>query len=348
MPRALHRAAVRLLLLLLAGAGALVVAEVVVRRTDALGISYYRDVNRYFNEAIALVKDGLTEDGRLFQNKPDTALSFVRFDWRTDAWGFRASAAGAPFAAERAPGASAPLRLLFLGDSVTLAWGVNDEDSWIRRLERDARAPDGRALECLNAGHLSYDTVQEADYLAAHAAALAPDAVVLTYVTNDLDSTWEQYKGLLVPGEGVRVPRVTLGQKLQGWLVTRFRGVYGVYHCWRELARQHGPPPASIEGEPAFVQGWPRSRAALERMRGACAARGVPLVVLDHTTPRVPALAAWCAERGVACHPFRFTDEEEARDIHNSKADAHANALGQELLEKKALAALRAEGLLAR
>lgn len=344
-----RRLAVKLLLALVALALALVLVDRLILRLDVFGISYYRDVNRYFNQAIRIVPEALNENGRLFENAPDRALSFVRFDWRTDGQGFRCGSPGTPFAVER-PEPPERLRLLFLGDSVTLAWGVDDDVSWIRRLEREARAADDRPLECLNAGHLSYDTVQELDYLATHGATLRPDAVVLTYVSNDIESTWEQYEPVLRPGVGIQVPTPTWRERAFAWWVRNFQGVYGLWHLERELAAQPEPggPAFSIQDEPRFALGWERSRAALEGLRQRCAELGVPFLVLDHTMPRIPELERWCAEAGVPCYPFWFTDEESALDIHNSKADAHANALGQELLAAKALAALRGIGLLAR
>ena len=75
--------------------------------------------------------------------------------------------------------------------------------------------------------------------------------------------------------------------------------------------------------------------------------RGIPFVVLDHTTPRIPDVARWCGANDVPCYDLAFSDEEWARDIRNSVADSHANPLGNRLLANKALAALRDAGLLA-
>ena len=50
---------------------------------------------------------------------------------------------------------------------------------------------------------------------------------------------------------------------------------------------------------------------------------------------------------GVPWYDLTFTDGEWARDVRNSLADSHANALGNRLLADKALRALRAAGVLA-
>jgi len=330
----------------LALALATVAAEVAVRATDLFGISYYKDVNRYFNGAIRLVPGAMNAQGRIFENKPSVDLGLVRFHFKTDAGGFRASDPHAPFEPRRDPGRG---RILFLGDSVTLAWGVEDEDAWIRLVERDARDRAGRPVQCLNAGHLSYDSVQEADWLAAHGPDLRPDAVVLTYVVNDFESTWEQYKDFLGGGEGIVRPKVTWRDEMHATVVTRFRGLYGLWHLFEERRNLDHRPPGEldVESEPVFVEGWPRSEKALDRILAICGELGAPLVLLDHTTPRIPAVRRWCEAHGVAVFDFTFTAEEEARGVRNSLADAHANELGQTLLAAKARAALRAVGVLA-
>lgn len=344
------RIALRSFALLVGLAVATVLAEAFVRSADLFGISYYRDVNRYFNEAIRLVPDALHEQGRLFENAPGTDLQLVQFDWRTDTYGLRSSTAGAPFE----PARSEPhdrFRILFLGDSVTLAWGVDDEDSWTRRLEDSGRSADGRPLECLNAGHLSYDSVQEADWLAAHGPELQPDLVVLTYVVNDIESTWEQYKDFLQPDEAaVAPPERTLGQVAREKASVWFRGLYGVWHFTKErraarTVEEHEA--VDVSQQPGYADAWMRSENALERMRATCAELGVPFVVFDHTVPPIPDVEAWCVRAGVPYYDFRFTPEEWEADITNSRADAHANERGQEFLEQKARAFLAAGGWLA-
>ena len=324
-----------------------ILAEVVVRRVDLFGISYYKDVNRYVNEAVQMVPEARRPDGRIFQNKPGVDLSLVRFDYRTDAGGFRSSEAGRAFRLERAEPRER-MRILFLGDSVTLAWGVDDEDSWIRLVEGDGFAPDGRPLECLNAGHLIYDSVQEADFLAANGPLLAPDAVVLTYVANDFESTWEMYEELMQSDGSIRPSEVTWRDTVRAKLVTWYRGLYG---SWHFLSNRFGADVRSteeivVEEEPTFIAGWPASEAALDRMLETTKELGVPLVVLDHTVPEIARVRAWCEANEVPWHPFTFTPEETAQDIENSPADAHANELGQRFLAEKARRALRAEGLL--
>jgi hypothetical protein len=135
-------------------------AELAARALDVWGVSYYADVRTYLTQAVELPPGGAAPDNQLFQNKPSVALLDLRtFEYRTDARRLRTGRGRV------APAGAMPV--LFLGDSVTLGWGVDDADTWVRRLERLVRAPDGRPLECMNLGHLMYDTVQEAALLRA-------------------------------------------------------------------------------------------------------------------------------------------------------------------------------------
>lgn len=323
----------RLAVLALATGAALVALEWTVRATDLWGISYHADVARYFSEAIELPPEIAHAEGHLFQNRPDAALDLATFRFATDGRGLRRSVGVAPRE-------DAARRVLFLGDSVTLAWGVDDEVSWIRRVERALDAEFEGGVLCMNAGHLRYDTPQAAGYLAARGAELDPDLVVLTFVTNDLEDSWAIYQDtvaeLAAPPPG---GLAALAGRLRVW----FRGTVSAWQVVsHKLADARAEPVEDFTAAPGYAENWARCEAALDRLLATAAAAEVPLVVLDHSVPRVPDVARWCEANGVPCTDFRFTGEEWARGVTNSVADKHANALGNELLAEKALPAVRA------
>ena len=179
----------RLLAVIVSLLVALVAAEVLFRVLDPYGVSYYGEVERYLRDAIEEAPAEFHAEGRIFQNRPGVDLELRRFRYRTDGRRLRRGAT-------KLDDEAGALRILFLGDSVTLAWGVDDEDSWVRRIERYGTSPDGRRLHCMNSGHLMYDTVQEAALLRAWGPALAPDVVVLCFVFNDVQPTWNQIQEL--------------------------------------------------------------------------------------------------------------------------------------------------------
>jgi lysophospholipase L1-like esterase len=82
---------------------------------------------------------------------------------------------------------TAARRYVFLGDSLTMAWGVEQEKSFEALLEAklDARAP----TEVLNFGTGNYNTVQEVSLFLAKGLKYKPDVVVLFYFINDAEPT---------------------------------------------------------------------------------------------------------------------------------------------------------------
>jgi lysophospholipase L1-like esterase len=341
--RLVRRVGVPAGLVLLSLALALVLAEAAVRHLNPYGVSYYRDTNRYLNEAIELPPDAARPDGRLFQNRPNARMDLPDFTFRTNALGLRSGASDGGIGVEPDPGRA---RALFLGDSVTLGWGVDDAVTWVRTIEREARFADGRPLECLNAGHLQYNTVQELDWLRTFGPALRPDAVVLTFVVNDLDDMWAAY---LEFQRAAAVPP-TAAQRAKGRILGWIRGLHGLYHFFASRADARTSDELKlerVEDAPEYEARWARTVEALDGMRATCAELGAPFVVLDHTTPRIPDVRRWCEDRGVAWYDLTFTDAEWARDVRNSLADSHANELGNRILADKALPALRDAGILA-
>jgi len=73
-------------------------------------------------------------------------------------------------------------RLIHLGDSVTLGWGVPEEKTYARLLE-------GPRLESLNFGHGNFNAVQIAAYYALQSETVAADAVIYHLSINDAEVT---------------------------------------------------------------------------------------------------------------------------------------------------------------
>lgn len=333
----------RLLLSLLALVLAAVLAEVYVRRADPYGVSYYRDFDRYLNHAIELVP--FREDGRLFRQRPSHTVEFTAFRLHTDPLGLRV-----PQATEALPEPDERLRVLCLGDSTTLGWGVDDEQTWVRLLEGAARAPDGRAIRVFNAGTNVYDTVQELATLQELGPLLRPEVVLVMVNTNDLDPTLELYRELSEAG--------LAGAELSSWerlrargrhaIVSRFLGLHGLVRYLRLKdfmdAVERRAVPLSVETN--YPGQMPRVLGALDGIAALCDELGAQLVVLDHTFPEVPDVAQHCAAQSLAFVDAKWTDEEWARPIRLSAVDAHANALGNQLLMEKVLAGLSHLGIL--
>ena len=327
-----------------------------VRHFDAFGIAYYREVPAYFANAIVplLGADGLPDpNGRIFQQRPSVELEFVDFDFITDRAGLRSSdprAEVAPREGEATPGdgAWARERWLFLGDSVTLAWGVDDHESWVRLLETEGTAADGRPIEALNAGHLMFETVQQADLLATIGPQLRPDVVALCFISNDLEPTYEQFVRQVAEAAELAAARRSAGpiERLGNGLERNFWGLAAVRRYLREratVAEGHGSQTGPMR---LYPSNWPRCEGALDAIRSTCDGLGARFVLIDHSMPAIPDLPEWAARVGVDYVRVGFEPADWARGIVNSAVDSHANPLGNRIIADRVLAGLRNLGRL--
>ena len=102
------------------------------------------------------------------------------------------------YSLEKAPGT---YRILMLGDSTTFGWGVRQEDTASKFLERklNAHLPAGyNKVEVIDAGVGNYDTVQEVTYYETRGRDFHPDLVVLVFFINDPEPVPIEKKGFLI------------------------------------------------------------------------------------------------------------------------------------------------------
>jgi lysophospholipase L1-like esterase len=102
------------------------------------------------------------------------------------------------FSLEKPPGV---YRVMMLGDSTTLGWGVRQEDTAAKLLERKLNEvlPLGfNHVEVMNTGVGNYDTVQEVTYYETIGWKYHPDLVVLVFFINDPEPVPVEKKGFLI------------------------------------------------------------------------------------------------------------------------------------------------------
>jgi lysophospholipase L1-like esterase len=102
------------------------------------------------------------------------------------------------FSLEKPPGV---YRVMMLGDSTTFGWGVRQEDTAAKFLERklSAALPAGYSgVEVMNAGVGNYNTVQEVTYYETIGWKYHPDLVVLVFFINDPEPVPVEKKGFLI------------------------------------------------------------------------------------------------------------------------------------------------------
>jgi lysophospholipase L1-like esterase len=78
------------------------------------------------------------------------------------------------------------LRILMLGDSLTVGWGVPLQETSSKRIEK-LYANDRIDAEVINAGVGNYNTIQEVEYFLTEGYRYHPDIVVLNFFVNDAE-----------------------------------------------------------------------------------------------------------------------------------------------------------------
>jgi lysophospholipase L1-like esterase len=78
-------------------------------------------------------------------------------------------------------------RILFLGSSITLGWGVAEEETLTERLV-DMFDAEGKPTEVLNAGVGNYNSVRYVERFLTRLTHLEPNVIVVQYFVNDAES----------------------------------------------------------------------------------------------------------------------------------------------------------------
>ncbi len=164
--------------------------------------------------------------------------------------------------AERA--GSGVARIAFVGDSITLGWGVEERETFARQVI-DGLVKAGRKVDGFNLGVGNYNTVQELALFRDVGIALKPDIIALAYFINDAEP----------------MPDYTdtgwLAQHSAGWVVLRYRidtllRSFGEQPDWRHYYRMLYDPKAP---------GWIATQKALGEFAAVARQIGAALEVFN-------------------------------------------------------------------
>jgi lysophospholipase L1-like esterase len=242
-------------------------------------------------------------------------------------------------------------RVLFLGDSVTFGYGVADTDATFPfRVGHALEATLGPGVEVVNAGVGGYSPWQQLAWFEREGQALAPDALVVGFVLNDVTEKLAlvRYGG---KGEGWQLARTahsSLERFLSGSaLYTMLREGVAVLRFGRDVrfgatavetrdVRQLVEDPE----RPGFERAWKITLNNLERLFALARERNVPalLVVFPYrfqlAAPAATAgpqrrLEEFARERGIAhvdLLPSFAGDESLFLDASHLSKAGHARA----------------------
>lgn len=290
----------------------LAAAELILRVKNTAGTNYDIEMWKYANTLKRPSDDPLLGH----EHRPNASARLQNVDIRTNEYGLR----GGPLK----PLAPGERRILFLGSSITLGWGVPENETMTALIEEKFRE-DGIEVQVLNAGIGNYNTARYAELFLTRLTELKPTDIVINYFINDAE--------ILPPGGGNFLLRhsqlaVTLwiaanrlfGQTGMGNLEAHYRAVYD--------------PQA---------KGYQEMLAALDRIKAYADAHGIRVYLA--ITPDVHQLTNYpfryihermaqvAAERG-----FIFIDlyppfeREDPAGIWAMPGDPHPNARGHRLM----------------
>ncbi|MFO7810785.1 MAG: SGNH/GDSL hydrolase family protein [Candidatus Delongbacteria bacterium] len=145
--------------------------EIILRLADPLGVEYFSEVEKYFQTHV-------TKENYSYIHPAGMEKDFQGVTIKTNSYGLRG-----PELSRTKP--ENTRRILILGDSVVLGWGVEYEKTFPALIQDMYGADDN--IEVIPAGVSSWNTRTEYEYLKRVALNFEPDAVILIIVSNDTD-----------------------------------------------------------------------------------------------------------------------------------------------------------------
>jgi lysophospholipase L1-like esterase len=184
--------------------------------------------------------------------------------------GFRGPETAVPKPADR-------FRVVVIGDSLAMGWGVADDQTFSAHLERllHQRFP-GRDLDVVNISVGGYDTFQEVGLLKRNVERLQPDLVLVGFYSNDVPDGLEHEDALAAGGTRIAAANPELGQILHmnpapsSWwerAMRRSRAAYVIGRTLKGLTSKSEQAGSRFAMEIDLLEG--KDSAELERAWGA-------------------------------------------------------------------------------
>lgn len=165
----------RVVLILLSMALFFIGGEVIIRLFTQEHLSYDIEMAKYAN--MLKIDSPNPKIGHV--HKPNSSTRLMGVDIKINSDGLRGS--------ERTIEKNNRYRIIFLGDSLTLGWGVSEDKTFKSLLEKELNKD--KPTEILNFGIGNYNTEQEEALFEEKGLKYHPDKVVMFYFINDAEET---------------------------------------------------------------------------------------------------------------------------------------------------------------
>ena len=289
--------------------------ELSIRMLDPIGISYYKHALDYHFDKIA-------DDEMYYRHRPNLERSYQGVSVHMNELGFRDN----PIAKKE----SDELRIMFLGDSVTFGWGVEQEDIFVRRVGEILEETLRRPVRTINTSVGSYNTDNQHAVMSHYGPTLDPDLVILTYVSNDIEPT----------PVGSFNPRsqYTFSGKSPPEVIQLLASKTWSYRLVSHIVRfREGSPSTGLYKS---SDGWKQSVNALQGIADYCHSRDIPFIVIMYrmVPNRLEDDIARELDLLSGKMSFYFGDTltwfrgRDVRLLTNTLVDSHPNAQGHAVL----------------
>jgi GDSL-like Lipase/Acylhydrolase family len=291
-------------------------AELLVRLVADDGKQFDLEMWKYARDVKIVSPDPLIGH----EHRPNRKAHLMGVDVVTNSQGLR----DREFQYDRRQGV---LRIVMLGDSVTLGWGVPYEVTFSKRLER-LYAKRGINAEVINTAVGNWNTVQEVQYFLTNAYRYHPDVVVLNYFVNDAEVVGTDWPMSLL------MRHCYVCVFLAGRFDVALRQ-FSVRQNWRDyyLSLYDG----------GSKPGWVAAKTAIKNLAEYCNTNGIALVIANipelHDIERYQFAAVTDLVRETARESdIQFIDLLPALRGHKSSelwvtgSDPHPNALAHQLI----------------
>jgi lysophospholipase L1-like esterase len=316
----------------------LVLAEVLLRVFDPLGLSYFSETSRY-------ILDRIPDPELKYKHRPDFRAKYQGVTLSFNELGMRDDPIG--------PKPAGEYRILCLGDSQTMGWGVRREDIWTVRLQAILEQRLGREVRVINSGVVSYETRQQYRFLMRHGYAMQPDMLFLMYMDNDIEIDDRPYD----PWSEASFEGKSPGGVAE--LLARRTRLYQLFFFWRLVGiHRYGYDPRQVALPFGFSEsmrqseGWRASMDHLRRIRESAEERKVKLAVAHFDWMRFPFSEELhrSVREAVSPAPLAYVADwfagRDPRPYFNSTTDSHPNAEGHRIEAEHVADFILAQGFL--
>jgi lysophospholipase L1-like esterase len=289
----------------------LLFGEAVVRLMYPTIANYNMEMWRYASD----LKQPMANPRLPFHHFPDKEGDYYGVQIKTNSMGFRSR----EITAVKPEGTK---RILLLGDSFTLGWGVPVEETYSALLEKHLNQKRNHA-EVVNMGVGNYNSIMELEQFKLKGLNLSPDLVILMYYLNDTEPTPAVLTSFRY--------RLVKHSYLVAFLFNRYaklKPFMNKSYGWKEYYSN-----LYKEGSPGLYV----SREALKELTKICKDRGIQLLIVNIPELRIlkeyPFPFATEFVRGIAREGnVPFVDllpalaGEEPSTLWVSPEDPHANS----------------------